>query len=96
MQNITVEDGQSLFDLSVSKAGSIAALFDIAEANGLSPTDALSVGSAIIIPEVIDAEIVGYYEAAGINPATADMLPFDSFGIGEMNISSPEPVFTIQ
>jgi len=70
---LTVLHNQSLFDISIQVYGSIAYVFDLALANGLSITSDLVPGQQIEVPE-IDVEstsIRDYYAANGIKPATA-------------------------
>ncbi|MCH4824304.1 hypothetical protein ML462_14100 [Gramella lutea] len=64
---------QSLFDLSIQTYGSVAYVFDLALANGLSITSVLEPGQHIEAPEieVESTDIQNYYQSHGIKPATA-------------------------
>jgi len=70
---VTVLHNQSLFDISIQVYGSIAYVFDLALANGLSITSDLVPGQQIEVPEieVESTSIRDYYAANGIKPATA-------------------------
>jgi hypothetical protein len=49
--NSVVSHGQSLFDICLHKLGDVAALFDLADANGLAITDMLTPGQTLVVPE---------------------------------------------
>ena len=70
---ITALHNQSLFDISIQVYGSIAYVFELALANGLSITSDLVPGQIIEVPEieVESTSIRDYYAANGIKPATA-------------------------
>lgn len=70
---VTVLHNQSLFDISIQVYGSVAYVFDLALANGLSITSDLVPGQQIEVPEieVESTSIRDYYAANGIKPATA-------------------------
>jgi hypothetical protein len=67
---ITVLNGQSLFDVAVRTAGSAEAALAIAAANDLSVTDALPAGMALAVPEVVNKQVADYYRVNAIAPAT--------------------------
>ncbi|QAR31112.1 hypothetical protein EQP59_07100 [Ornithobacterium rhinotracheale] len=76
---IIVLHKQSLFDVCLQHTGSIAGIFELAEANNLSITDDVQAGQRLELPplgggkgEVVqDADILAYYTAKNIQPATA-------------------------
>ncbi|MRI63996.1 hypothetical protein EDM00_08350 [Ornithobacterium rhinotracheale] len=70
---IIVLHKQSLFDVCLMHTGSIAGIFELAEANNLSITDDVEAGQRLELPQVIaqDADILNYYTAKNIQPATA-------------------------
>ncbi|MRI64463.1 hypothetical protein EDM00_10770 [Ornithobacterium rhinotracheale] len=76
---IIVLHKQSLFDVCLQHTGSIAGIFELAEANNLSITDDVEAGQRLELPplgggkgEVAqDADILNYYTAKNIQPATA-------------------------
>lgn len=70
---ITALNNQSLIDLSVQLTGKPENFLKIAMANNLVPSEPIPAGLEIVIPEglEIDTDIVRYYEANGILPATA-------------------------
>lgn len=76
---IVVLHKQSLFDVCLQHTGSIAGIFELAEANNLSITDDVQAGQRLELPplgggkgEVTqDADILAYYRTKNIQPATA-------------------------
>jgi len=70
MTTITVDQGQSLIDIAIQHAGDISAMFDIALVNDLSPTDDIVPGTQLIIPYVVDANLVQYLADKNYVPAT--------------------------
>ncbi len=70
MDNVKVLDGQSLFDIALQRCGGIQAVFELADMNGLSITDQLEAGSEMEVPEATNREVLSYYTAKGIRPAT--------------------------
>jgi len=67
----TVKDRQSLFDIALITAGSIAAAFDLAADNGLSVTDELKPNMELTMPSVIISEVANHYRINNLSPATA-------------------------
>ncbi|MGV4530512.1 hypothetical protein [Ornithobacterium rhinotracheale] len=69
---IIVLHKQSLFDVCLMHTGSIAGIFELAEANNLSITDDVQAGACLELPQVItqDADILAYYQVKNIQPAT--------------------------
>jgi hypothetical protein len=66
-----VLEGQTLIDIAIQHCGSADAVYDISVLNGLSVTDELVPGTALILPNVVNAEIVIYYDNKGLCSATA-------------------------
>lgn len=83
---ITVKERQTLLDIALMTAGTVAAAIEIAEANGLSLTDELSDGQVLEVPEPTserEAQIVRRYRAQGVEQATeasADDLGLCAYG----------------
>ncbi|MDY3343780.1 hypothetical protein PG326_00730 [Riemerella anatipestifer] len=68
----TVLHNQSFLDLALQHTGKATNAFAIALANGKSITDDLEAGSEIkITTEDQNKDILNYYTAKGIQPATA-------------------------
>lgn len=92
MQKITVQNNQSLLDVSVQATGSAANYIKIAKANDLVPTAKIAPGTIIEIPEDVEVndDIVNFYEANGIVPTTEIKTEFEQefIGIGEMEIGT--------
>ena len=83
---------QSLLDLAVQHTGAVESVFAIAVANGLSLTDDLPAGAEIKIPDSVnkDSDVLNYYIAKRLQPATAVILPPEAErleGIGYWAIS---------
>lgn len=72
MQSI-VHSRQSLLDISIQECGSIETVFAIAERNGISITEDLIVGQAIMFSseEIVKKKVVATLATFGIKPATA-------------------------
>ena len=68
----TASDGQSLLDVALMVAGSVEAVWDIAEANGMGVTDCLMDGDELRTDGtgVVDGRVVERYRLEGICPAT--------------------------
>lgn len=71
MSTATVIDGQSLFDIAIVKCGSPESAYNIAMLNGIALTDALPVGTVLILPAVVKKDMSAYFTDKGINPATS-------------------------
>ena len=71
MIKVIVQPGQTLADLTVRHKGDASALLEVAKANNLSPTDALTAGTEITIPgDPINRQLVRHFNKRNINPAT--------------------------
>jgi len=66
-----VLEGQSLLDIAIQELGSAEGAFDLAVLNELSITDELEVGIELILPEVVNTDIVSYYAKKRLCIATA-------------------------
>ena len=68
---------QSLLDIAIQHTGAVESVFAIAVANGLSLTDDLPAGTEIKIPDSVnkDSDVLNYYTAKRLQPATAVILP---------------------
>ena len=69
---ITVLHNQSLFDIAIQHTGNVMNAFQIAKENGMSLTELLAPGSTIKITDQIEInkDVLGYYLAKKIQPAT--------------------------
>lgn len=72
IQNVTVIKHQTLFDISLMVYGNIEGVFALCLANDVSITESLKPGQLLIVPEFTNTnnEIVAYYKAKQITPAT--------------------------
>ena len=70
---ITVLHNQSLLDLALQHTGSIESVFELAEANNLNITDDVQAGAPLYLGEGLGVrnEILNYYTAKNLQPATA-------------------------
>jgi hypothetical protein len=70
---VTVLHNQSLLDLALQHTGTIESIFESAEANALNITDDIQAGKILILPTeaFTNKEILAYYTAKNIQPATA-------------------------
>lgn len=69
---VTVLHNQSLLDVAIQATGKAENAILIAVANNISITDDLEPGTELIIPDVpMDLDVIAYYRAKNIQPATA-------------------------
>ena len=70
---ITVLHNQSLLDLALQHTGTIESVFELAEANTLNITDDVQAGKTLVLPAQAfsNKDILGYYTAKNLQPATA-------------------------
>nr|DAT28927.1 MAG TPA: hypothetical protein [Caudoviricetes sp.] len=70
---ITALHNQSLLDLALQHTGTIESVFEFAEANTLNITDDVVVGNNLVLPAeaFTNKDILGYYTAKNLQPATA-------------------------
>ena len=88
-------NNQSILDIAIQHTGSVENCFAIAVANGLSVSDVLSAGLPAEIPEDVfkNTDVLNYYNAKNIQPATGSTTKQDSEiptlkGIGYMQIAN--------
>ena len=70
---ITALHNQSLLDLALQHTGTIESVFEFAEANSLNITDDVQAGAPLYLREGLGVrnEILSYYTAKNLQPATA-------------------------
>ncbi|WP_315543871.1 hypothetical protein [Capnocytophaga leadbetteri] len=70
---ITALHNQSLLDLALQHTGTIESVFELAEANALNITDDVQAGAPLYLGEGLGVrnEILSYYTAKNLQPATA-------------------------
>lgn len=70
---ITALHNQSLLDLALQHTGTIESVFEFAEANALNITDDVQAGAPLYLGEELGVrnEILSYYTAKNLQPATA-------------------------
>lgn len=89
----TVLHNQTILDVSIQTTGSVENCFQIAIANGKSVSDELSTGMSILeaTEPKIDEDILSYFKAKKIHPATGINSGLDVpelGGIGYMRIGA--------
>lgn len=74
---ITVQDGQSIYDIALQEYGSVEGVFHICEDNeGVNLEDELQTGQQLLIAhEPIDAQVVEYYRRKGLKPSNGTTEP---------------------
>lgn len=70
---VTVLHNQSLLDLALQHTGTIESIFEFAEANTINITDDAQAGKTLVLPAeaFTSKDILGYYTAKNLQPATA-------------------------
>jgi hypothetical protein len=70
---VTALNNQTLLDIAIQTTGKAENLLKIAMANDLVPTEPIAPGTVLTIPDTVemDEDIVRYYAANNIQPATA-------------------------
>lgn len=70
---VTVLPNQTLSDIAIQEYGTEEAVFLLAQANSISPTDALLSGTVLQCPDrVFDRQMQSYCKSNSISPATAE------------------------
>ena len=69
---VTVLNNQTLLDIAMQATGKAENFLKIAMANGLVPSDQPAPGTILTIPDQVevDADILRFYKANNIKPAT--------------------------
>lgn len=76
---VTVSAYQSIMDIALQERGTIESVMALCELNGIGITDALTAGQELLKEVAIeDIEILTYYKAKGIKPATWRNVAVDS------------------
>lgn len=70
---ITALHNQSLLDLALQHTGTIESVFELAENNAINITDDVQAGKTLVLPAEAfnNKDILGYYTAKNLQPATA-------------------------
>lgn len=68
---VTIQNGQTMSDIAIQEYGDLSAVFLIAEENDISPSDNLTAGTALRLPDVVvNKEMQDYCRNNGVSPAT--------------------------
>lgn len=67
---MTVKDRQSLFDIAIIATGSVESVVEIARLNSVGLDHVFELGSDVIVPAVVNAEIVNFINNKGIVPVS--------------------------
>lgn len=69
---VTVLNGQTLADIAIQEYGDLSAVFLVAKENDISPSENLTAGSVLRLPDVaVNKEMQDYCKNNGVSPATA-------------------------
>ena len=87
---MTVQEGQSLFDIAIQTCGAVSAVAIIAGLNGLSVTDEIVPGTIVNLPEIVDSPVSEFYRLNRLVPATGatgeDLASLRPDGIGHWGV----------
>lgn len=73
MRSVTVLPHQTMSDIAIQEYGDLSAVFLIAEENDISPSENLTAGSELRMPDVVvNKEMQDYCKNNGVSPATAE------------------------
>jgi hypothetical protein len=77
MNSTIVSDGQSLLDVALQELGDVAAAFDLADANELAITSALTPGQMLQVPASLLSrpEVAAYFTSHRQRINTGDTAP---------------------
>ena len=64
-----VKDNQTIFDFATQNCGDPSSAYELAVLNGINITDDI-VGLDLILPDVVNSDIVNYFNNKNITPAT--------------------------
>lgn len=68
---VTVKNGQTMSDIAIQEYGDLSAVFLIAEENDISPSDNLTAGTVLRLPDVVvNKEMQDYCRNNDVSPAT--------------------------
>ena len=70
MSSINVQPGQTLEDIAIQYCGDYSAIFQLAKLNGLSLTDDLVPGQALVLPAAVNARVRSVYADRRYVPAS--------------------------
>lgn len=71
--NVTVLPDQTLLDIAIQEYGDLAGVFVLARENDISPTEKLTPGMTVRVPDVvINREMREYCKANNVSPATSE------------------------
>lgn len=87
MRNTQVREGQNLLDIAVSKCGDVTSAFEAALMNNISITEDLVIDQNILLPDVVNEDVVDVLASEYLTPASADDEEAEILqGIGYMTI----------
>ena len=71
MRSVRIMPHQTMLDIAIQEYGDLSAVFLIAEENDISPSDNLTAGSVLLLPDVVvNKEMQNYCRNNGVSPAT--------------------------
>lgn len=90
--NVTALPNQTLLDIAIQEYGDLAGVFFLARDNDISPTEKLTPGMTVSVPDVvINREMQEYCKANNVSPATSET----SLSISALSCAALISSFTI-
>lgn len=65
-----IEQGQCLMDFAIQHCGSATAIVAIAMLNNISVTEDVAAGTDLLLPPVVNQQVVNYFKTNNLIPAT--------------------------
>lgn len=95
MSQTLITAGQSLLDVAIQELGTVAALFDLADAAGLAITDLLTPGQVLAVPASAAAQpsLVAYFQGRAQRINTGDDVaasPLDKHDFDFPDFDNPD------
>lgn len=93
MTQVTVLNGQTLFDIALQCCGDTGAAYDIAVLNDIEVTSYPAVGVTLEVPDAANRNVTRYYNQNEIKPSTAFM--FNPYNLSPMSLKVKNPNYDL-
>lgn len=93
MTQVTVLNGQTIFDIALQCCGDIGAAYDIAVLNDIEVTSYPAVGVSLEIPDAANRNAVRYYDHNEIKPSSVFM--FNPYNLSSMSLRVKNPNYDL-
>lgn len=93
MTQVTVLNGQTIFDIALQCCGDIGAAYDIAVLNDIEVTSYPAVGVSLEIPDAANRNAVRYYDHNKIKPSSVFM--FNPYNLSSMSLRVKNPNYDL-